>query len=113
MTTQHTISEHGHGHEHHGHERHEKSFTIFVRTLAGHRLTMEVIGTELVAGVAIEATVDFRAKHELAVDDATYTLSLPRTGPNGKLDPNATLISAGIHADDELVLISAAPHVDG
>ena len=104
-----------HDHEHHGHNHghHEKSFTIIIKTLAGHCLEIEVIGTELVAGVALEATVDFRAKHELADDDATYTLSLPRLGPTGKLDPNSTLRAAGIHAGDELVLISRAPHGDG
>jgi hypothetical protein len=112
MTTHETTSDHRQP-EHHGDEHHEKSFTITIKTLAGHTLPVEVIGSELIAAVAIEATIEFRAKHELANDDATYTLSLPRTGPGGKLDPTSTLIAAGIHAGDELLLLSRAPHVDG
>lgn len=102
-----------HGHEQHGHQQHERSFTISVKTLAGHTLAIEVIGSELVAAVALEATIEFRAKHALANDDATYALSLPRTGPSGKLDPTSTLLSAGVCARDELLLISRAPHIDG
>lgn len=102
-----------HEHRHHDHGHHEESFTITVNTIAGHKLHLEVIGSELVAAVAVEATIEFRAKHELADDDAEYMLSLPRCGPEEKLDPSATLIDAGIHAGDELLLISRAPHVDG
>lgn len=102
-----------HGDKHHGHEKHERSFTITVKTLAGHILPVEVIGSELVAAVALEATIEFRAKHELANDDATYALSLKRLGPSGSLDPTSTLLAAGVHAHDELLLISRAPHVDG
>jgi len=98
-------------HHHDGH--HEESFTITIKTLAGHKLPVEVIGSELVAAVAVEATIEFRAKGQLANDGSDYLLSLPRTGPDGKLDPSSTLNAAGIRAGDELLLISRAPHVDG
>lgn len=118
MTTHDTTPERDqsdHGHDHHGHEHshHEKSFTVVIKTIAGHKLHVEVIGSELVAAVAVEATIEFRAKGELANDNSEYLLSLPRTGPHGKLDPSSTLIDAGVHAGDELLLISRAPHVDG
>jgi hypothetical protein len=100
-------------HHHDQHDHHEESFTITVKTLAGHKLPVEVIDSELVAAVAVEATIEFRAKRELADDGADYMLSLPRLGPEGKLDPSSTLVAAGIHAGDELLLISRAPHVDG
>ncbi len=98
---------------HDGHGHHETSFTITIKTIAGHKLPFEVIGSELVAAVAVAATIEFRDKGELANDGSDYLLSLPRTGPEGKLDPSSTLIAAGIHAADELLLISRAPHVDG
>lgn len=109
MTTHDT--RHHHGHHEHGH--HEKPFTITVKTIAGHKLPVEVIGCELVAAVAVAATIEFRRRGELADDGSDYLLSLPRTGPEGKLDPSSTLIAAGIRAGDELLLISRAPHVDG
>ena len=102
---------HSHGHDEHGH--HEQSFTITIKTLAGHKLSVEVIGSELVAAVAVEATIEFRANHELADDGADYALSLPRSGPGATLDPSSTLLAAGIRTHDELLLISRAPHVDG
>lgn len=108
-----TAHETTHDHHGHGHGHHEESFTITVKTLAGHKLPVEVIDSELVAAVAVEATIEFRAKRELADDGADYMLSLPRLGPEGKLDPSSTLVAAGVHAGDELLLISRAPHVDG
>jgi len=51
--------------DHHG-EDHERSFTIEIRTLAGHGLSEEVIGTELVAAVTTQAVVQFRERNELA-----------------------------------------------
>lgn len=113
MTTQDTARDHHGKHDHHEHGHHERSFTITVKTIAGHKLAVEVIGSELVAAVAVEATIEFRGKGELANDGADYLLALLRSGPNGKLDPSSTLIAAGVHAGDELLLISRAPHVDG
>lgn len=98
---------------HHDDGHHEESFTITIKTLAGHKLPVEVIGSELVAAVAVEATIEFRSKGQLANDGSDYLLSLPRTGPDGKLDPSSMLNAAGIRAGDELLLISRAPHVDG
>jgi hypothetical protein len=112
MTT--TDPDQGHLAEHHDHhhgEHHESSFTIEIRTLAGHRLSEEVIGTELVAAAATQAVVQFRERNELA--ESHYALTLPRLGHTSALDPTATLHEAGVRAHDELVLISRAPHVDG
>jgi hypothetical protein len=95
----------------HDTERHERSFSIQVRTLAGHRQDEEVIGTELVAALTTQAVLQFRERHEL--DEGHYALTLPRLGHTSALDPTATLHEAGVQPNDELVLISRAPHVDG
>lgn len=97
-------------HDHHA-EPHERSYSIQIRTLAGHRQDEEVIGTELVAALTTQAVVHFRERHEL--DAGHYALTLPRLGHTGALDPTATLHEAGVRAHDELVLINRAPHVDG
>jgi hypothetical protein len=95
----------------HDHEGHERSFTVQVRTLAGHQLHEEVIDTEIVAALTTQAVVQFRERHEL--DDGHYALTLPRLGHTTALDPTSTLREAGVRKDDELVLINRAPHVDG
>ncbi len=94
-------------------DHHEESFTLTIKTLAGHKLNVEVIGTELVAAVALEATIEFRGKHELAADGADYALTLLRSGPGGTLEPSSSLSDVGVRAHDELLLVSRAPHVDG
>lgn len=111
MTTQDTDHDNHTDHDEHG--SYDKPFAVTIKTLAGHKLHLKVVGSDLVAAVAVEATVKFRARHQLADDGADYALSLPRSGPDGNLDPSSTLLAAGIHADDELLLISRAPHVDG
>lgn len=95
------------------HERkwHERSFTVQIRTLAGHRLREKVIDTELVAALTTRAVVKFRKRGEL--DEGRYALTLPRLGHTTALDPTSTLREAGVRVHDELVLINRAPHVDG
>lgn len=107
MTT--TDTDHGQPAEHH--EHHERSFTVEIRTLAGHRLSTEVISSEVVAAVTTQAVVEFRERRELA--EGHYALTLPRLGHASALDPTATLHDVGVREGDELVLISRAPHVDG
>ncbi len=95
----------------HERKRHERSFTVEVRTLAGHRLREEVIDTEIVAALTKQSVVRFRERGEL--EEGRYALTLPRLGHTTALDPTSTLREAGVRAHDELVLISRAPHVDG
>src|SRR5262245_38396564 len=99
--------------DHHVADEHKESFKITIKTLAGHKVNVEVTGSEFVGAVTAAAVADFRRKHELPDDGAEYALTLPRNGPGSTLDPSSSLSDAGIHAHDELVLISRAPHVDG
>jgi hypothetical protein len=107
-----TIHDIEHG-DHHLADEHKESFKITIKTLAGHKVNVQVTGSEHVGSVAAEAVADFRRKHELADDGAEYALTPSRNGPGSTLDPSSSLSEAGIHTHDELVLISRAPHVDG
>jgi hypothetical protein len=108
------VTTHDTGHsDHHLADEHKESFKITIKTLAGHKVNIQVTGSELVGAVTAEAVADFRRKHELADDGAEYALTLPRNGPVSTLDASSSLSDAGIQVHDELVLISRAPHIDG
>ncbi|WP_298800777.1 hypothetical protein [Pseudonocardia sp. 73-21] len=95
---------------HHGGGR-DATFTVTIRTLAGHSTHERVHAADTVAALTTRAVSYFVARHELTVGD--YALTVARLGTTANLDPTGTLAEVGVRAGDVLVLINRAPQVDG